>query len=979
MEENRRKAFAKKSETLGTTDVKGPPSAITEEQRLRMEESKKNALQRKQQKSALSQSDAHLPTCAEGTACLSQTTTTSSMKRSPPTIIDEQRLRMEENRKDALERKRQKSDPTQNDAQTRTRAPIIPPPSRTNVPSSMKRPPPAATGEKRLGMEEKGKGALEDTQQKSALTQSDADMPACSEGTACPSQATVTISMTCPPSTIGDEQRLWMEENRKSSLERKQQKSASSKVDAHILSAPLAMDVMESKDDQQSALTQDDAKCILCTSETTVTSSMKCPSPTIANEQRLQTKENRKGTLERKQQNPALPQSDSHILSAPPAIEALETKDPMTCHENLDVTARTDGQRASEEGAQAEPTKQEPHRTCHGNIDVAPHTEENAQLESNEPKSSSPEMPKSTKMAETDLVDVSTLDSLRADGEKAHPPSPMKPPSAKKKSALPPIPSELQYDEEKVLPVDDDDLGSLIENACLDQPLLNDWELFDHQKEGVLRALKMRRLILAYDMGLGKTVIGCVWAKSFLNTFDGLKIFVIAPVSLHEEWKRTATQTTGLKIDDADKKKGAKTKKKKGQNAKKTVTGKRKKRKKSEDSDSEDDPSSVTDFDLYILSWNSISSFKDIISKTRPNGYVVICDEAHHMQSMTSKRTEEALKLVKPKSCRGVLLLTGTPMKNGKPSNIFPLLRAVKHPFGDHQRKFEFFFCNGQQKTFRGVTSWDASGSSNLKELHAHTASHIFRKTKEECMSKDLPPRKRIMKDVSVSPRHQLRYTQAMKDLAEAFTKSAEHENEDLLSPFHHLRIISANSKVNATVALSNSILKDESSIVIFTTFVAVAKEIHKKLEDMEWGGEILTGETPPKKRQAMVDRFQSGLSPVFVTTYGAGGVGLTLTAACTVILVDRAWTPGDVCQAEDRVRRIGQKRPVRSIWLRAFPIDKQIDSLIDHKEANSSTAVDGKDNGGHNKPAPKVSISQLVKSVLCNDENGGDPKINHS
>lgn len=44
----------------------------------------------------------------------------------------------------------------------------------------------------------------------------------------------------------------------------------------------------------------------------------------------------------------------------------------------------------------------------------------------------------------------------------------------------------------------------------------------------------------------------------------------------------------------------------------------------------------------------------------------------------------------------------------------------------------------------------------------------------------------------------------------------------------------------------------------------------------------------------------------------GAGGVGLTLTAACTVILVDRPWTPGDVNQAEDRVRRIGQKRPVR-------------------------------------------------------------------
>merc|ERR1712087_338677 len=124
--------------------------------------------------------------------------------------------------------------------------------------------------------------------------------------------------------------------------------------------------------------------------------------------------------------------------------------------------------------------------------------------------------------------------------------------------------------------------------------------------------------------------------------------------------------------------------------------------------------------------------------------------------------------------------------------------------------------------------------------------------------------------------------------------------------------------------------------------------------------------------RQAMVDNFQSGLSSVFICTYGVGGVGLTLTAACTVVLIDRPWTPGDVCQAEDRVRRIGQKRidMVRSVWIRAFPIDEQIDKLIDHKEENSNTAVDGKYHDVKNKYAPKVSIAELVKSVL--KENGG-------
>jgi hypothetical protein len=95
------------------------------------------------------------------------------------------------------------------------------------------------------------------------------------------------------------------------------------------------------------------------------------------------------------------------------------------------------------------------------------------------------------------------------------------------------------------------------------------------------------------------------------------------------------------------------------------------------------------------------------------------------------------------------------------------------------------------------------------------------------------------------------------------------------------------------------------------------------------------------------------------------------MIAACTVVLVDRPWTPGDVCQAEDRVRRIGQTRIVRSIWIRSFPIDDRIDELIDHKEVNSSVAVDGKDHGYQNRNAPKVSIAELVKSVLSNQNDG--------
>jgi hypothetical protein len=240
-----------------------------------------------------------------------------------------------------------------------------------------------------------------------------------------------------------------------------------------------------------------------------------------------------------------------------------------------------------------------------------------------------------------------------------------------KKSALPPLPPDIQYDEVRVLPIDDGHTDTLINNAEFDTTLLNGWTLFDHQKEGIIRALRMRRLILAFDMGLGKTIIGCVWAKAFKNTFPGITIFVIAPPSLHEDWQRTAIDATGLVLDNNRKKKkknSGKAKQKKGDDEDEyelTITGKRRKKakKKKAESDSDDDnEESCNNIDMYIYSWDSISAYKDVILDV--SDFLVICDEAHYMQSMETKRTKEALTLMSRKKCRGILLLTGTPMKN---------------------------------------------------------------------------------------------------------------------------------------------------------------------------------------------------------------------------------------------------------------------------------------------------------------------------
>ncbi len=117
------------------------------------------------------------------------------------------------------------------------------------------------------------------------------------------------------------------------------------------------------------------------------------------------------------------------------------------------------------------------------------------------------------------------------------------------------------------------------------------------------------------------------------------------------------------------------------------------------------------------------------------------------------------------------------------------------------------------------------------------------------------------------------------------------------------MRKVGSKYKVNTGITLATELREQGQPVVIFTEFVDSAKALYTAL-----GGELLTGETPVAERQEIVDRFQNGESLVFTGTIKAGGVGLTLTAASNVILLDRPWTPGEMEQAEDRCIVEGQK-----------------------------------------------------------------------
>ncbi len=119
-------------------------------------------------------------------------------------------------------------------------------------------------------------------------------------------------------------------------------------------------------------------------------------------------------------------------------------------------------------------------------------------------------------------------------------------------------------------------------------------------------------------------------------------------------------------------------------------------------------------------------------------------------------------------------------------------------------------------------------------------------------------------------------------------------------------------SKLDAVMEIIEEL--GDRQVVIFSQFAQVIKLLAARLEKKGITHGKFIGDTPADERARIISSFQDGKIQVFAGTISAGGVGITLTAASTVVFVDRSWSAALNLQAEDRLHRIGQKQAVQVI-----------------------------------------------------------------
>ena len=438
-------------------------------------------------------------------------------------------------------------------------------------------------------------------------------------------------------------------------------------------------------------------------------------------------------------------------------------------------------------------------------------------------------------------------------------------------------------------------------NLDLSKPLPNKMIPFKHQKEGILRLLRTRRLILADDMGLGKTLQSLVAAK-ILSEYYNWIIIIVCPVSLKDNWERTAL---ALKISKLK---------------------------------------------FSVHSWAKIPV-------SPPKDFIFIADEAHYAQAGTKTvRGKAFLKLASNDGCKACYLVTGTPIKNGRPINIFPLLEAVRHELSQDSRYFQLRYCNAHLRQIgRKVKFWDTSGAGYLQELHDKIKNVMIRRTKKECL--DLPEKLRVLREADFSPDAISNYNETLYNLRKKYKDRVESgeikEDAEAMVMLQHLAHAGAIGKVDSTLELAMEVVEEGNQVVIFSTFLEPLNTLVNKFSKEKVTTELLIGDT--KDRQGAVDNFLAKKSQVFLLSM-AGGVGIDLYTANTIILINRPWTPGDTIQIEDRLHRIGQQNAVTSIWLQYGEVDKHVDDVLYNKSLNIDSVLADKS---------KDSIISFAKKFL--------------
>ncbi|MCW8277146.1 DEAD/DEAH box helicase [Pseudomonas sp. PCH199] len=359
----------------------------------------------------------------------------------------------------------------------------------------------------------------------------------------------------------------------------------------------------------------------------------------------------------------------------------------------------------------------------------------------------------------------------------------------------------------------------------------------------------------------------------------------------------------------------------------------------------------LAEYDLVLTTYALLPRDLEVL---KPQVWsVLILDEAQNIKNPISKAAQAARDL----EARQRLCLSGTPLENH---------------LGELWSLFHFLLPGwlGDSKTFNRDyrTPIEKRGDSErMHHLTARIKPFLLRRKKEQ-VATELPPKTEIVHWVELSDGQRDVYETVRvamdKKVREEIARSGVARSQiiilDALLKLRQvccdLRLIkmpltakalrAGSGKLSGLMEMLEELLTEGRKILMFSQFTSMLALIEEELQQRGIGYSLLTGETTD--RRTPVKDFQDGKVPLFLISLKAGGTGLNLTAADTVIHFDPWWNPAVENQATDRAYRIGQDKPVFVYKLIARgTVEEKIQALQQEKAALAVAVLEGGTTGG--------------------------------
>ncbi len=407
-------------------------------------------------------------------------------------------------------------------------------------------------------------------------------------------------------------------------------------------------------------------------------------------------------------------------------------------------------------------------------------------------------------------------------------------------------------------------------------------ELYPYQEEGIAFALFRKATIIADEMGLGKTIQAIGTAILKKDIFDFRKTLVVCPASLKEQWKKEIEKFTdekALVIEGLP----------------------------------EDREKQYQDHQHYFFIITYETILRDHQALNKAGFDFLILDEAQRIKNFETKTASSIRRL----QFKHVLVITGTPIEN-RLIDIFSIVGAIDPYFFGPLWEFSYQHCLFDPEKHNKI-----NGYYNLQNLNKRLEPILLRREKRKVLEQ-LPNVQQFNVPVNLSPLQAEYHASYAKGIAQIIRKKfmTPYDLQKLQLLLASMRMVCDSTylideETNESPKLEElkyilleklDVANSERKIIIFSEWIKVHKLIGQILRENNIGFAELNGSVPVKLRGELIRKFETNPHCKIFLSTEAGGSGLNLQVADTLINFELPWNPAKKNQRIGRIDRLGQK-----------------------------------------------------------------------